>query len=305
MDRGRKPFISILTATYNRAEYLKRAYLSILANSKSGEKIEWLIMDDGSTDNTREVVNKMVENENLSINYYYQKNMGKMAAINHLTSIATGEYMMDLDSDDMLSENAIETIKNNLPMTAAELRKVFKDSGILDINIEKLIKNKEYSLMLSKIIDKDYSLVIASNLLLGPISQYLNENSKNIEDTLFTNKRFEDVLKAFLDEEIDNKMFKDMLSEEGQILKNIYSTELRLDTTLTQNEKYKEDLIDEDSLRTIIIEIINNSKTEVEEIKAGNTRKIQYLVGQTMKKTNGKVSPKSINQIINEELGKL
>ena len=56
MERARKPFISILTATYNRAEYLKRAYLSILANSKFGEKIEWLIMDDGSTDNTREVV---------------------------------------------------------------------------------------------------------------------------------------------------------------------------------------------------------------------------------------------------------
>ena len=50
----------------------------------------------------------------LLIMYYYQKNMGKMAAINHLTSIATGEYMMDLDSDDMLSENAIETIKNNV-----------------------------------------------------------------------------------------------------------------------------------------------------------------------------------------------
>ena len=149
--------------------------------------------------------------------------------------------------------------------------------------------------MLSKIIDKDYSLVIASNLLLGPISQYLNENSKNIEDTLFTNKRFEDVLKAFLDEEIDNKMFKDML-------KDFMESE---ESTFDIIKKYKEDLIDEDSVRTIIIEIINNSKTEVEEIKAGNTRKIQYLVGQTMKKTNGKVSPKSINQIINEELGKL
>ena len=90
MERARKPFISILTATYNRAEYLKRAYLSILANSKFGEKIEWLIMDDGSTDNTREVVEKMVGNENLSIN------------------------MMDLDSDDMLSENAIEVIKSNV-----------------------------------------------------------------------------------------------------------------------------------------------------------------------------------------------
>ena len=194
-----------------------------------------------------------------------------------------------------LTGEEIETIKNNLPMTAAELRKVFKDSGILDINIEKLIKNKEYSLMLSKIIDKDYSLVIASNLLLGPISQYLNENSKDIEDTLFTNKRFENILKAFLDEEIDNKMFKDML-------KDFMESE---ESTFDIIKKYKEDLIDEDSLRTIIIEIINNSKTEVEEIKAGNTRKIQYLVGQTMKKTNGKVSPKSINQIINEELGKL
>ena len=40
--------------------------------------------------------------------------MGKMAAINHLTRIATGEYMMDLDSDDMLSENAIEIIKGNV-----------------------------------------------------------------------------------------------------------------------------------------------------------------------------------------------
>ena len=37
-----------------------------------------------------------------------------MAAINHLTRIATGEYMMDLDSDDMLSENAIEIIKGNV-----------------------------------------------------------------------------------------------------------------------------------------------------------------------------------------------
>ena len=40
MERTRKPFISILTATYNRAEYLKRTYLSILANSKFQETIE-------------------------------------------------------------------------------------------------------------------------------------------------------------------------------------------------------------------------------------------------------------------------
>lgn len=194
-----------------------------------------------------------------------------------------------------LTDEEIEEIKNSLPMTAEKLRKVFKENGILDINIEKLIKNKDYSLMLSKIIDKDYSLVIASNLLLGPVSQYLNETSKNILDTLLDIDRFEKILKAFSNEEIDNKMFKDMLKD---FMENEEDVELII-------KNYKSSLMDTDSLREIIVEIINNSKSEVEEIKAGNERKIQYLVGQTMKKTSGKVSPKSINEIINEELGKL
>ena len=194
-----------------------------------------------------------------------------------------------------LTDEEIENIKNSLPMTAEKLRKVFKENGILDINIEKLIKNKDYSLMLSKIIDKDYSLVIASNLLLGPVSQYLNETSKNILDTLLDIDRFEKILKAFSNEEIDNKMFKDMLKD---FMENEEDVELII-------KNYKASLMDTDTLREIIVEIINNSKSEVEEIKAGNERKIQYLVGQTMKKTSGKVSPKSINEIINEELGKL
>ena len=194
-----------------------------------------------------------------------------------------------------LTDEEIEEIKNSLPMTAEKLRKVFKENGILDINIEKLIKNKDYSLMLSKIIDKNYSSVIASNLLLGPVSQYLNETSKNILDTLLDIDRFEKILKAFSNEEIDNKMFKDMLKD---FMENEEDVELII-------KNYKASLMDTDTLREIIIEIINNSKSEVEEIKAGNERKIQYLVGQTMKKTSGKVSPKSINEIINEELGKL
>ena len=279
------------------------ANISISKTDKLGTKVE--IKNIGSISNVGIAIDKEAKRQEELLNNgeeikaqtrRYDDNLKDTVLMRYKETGNDYRYYKEADIPMFyLTDEEIKTIKNNLPMTAAELRKVFKDSGILDINIEKLIKNKEYSLMLSKIIDKDYSLVIASNLLLGPISQYLNENSKNIEDTLFTNKRFEDVLKAFLDEEIDNKMFKDML-------KDFMESE---ESTFDIIKKYKEDLIDEDSLRTIIIEIINNSKTEVEEIKAGNTRKIQYLVGQTMKKTNGKVSPKSINQIINEELGKL
>ena len=86
--------VSVLTATYNRAELLKSLYDSILKNIKFGLDIEWLIMDDGSTDGTKEVVEnfqselvkqmsmKNSEN-NLEIKYFCQENQGKMVAINN------------------------------------------------------------------------------------------------------------------------------------------------------------------------------------------------------------------------------
>ena len=114
--------ISILTPTYNRAELLKNLYNSILKNIKFGLDIEWLIMDDGSTDDTKEIVqnfqdqlfkndiNKSDENV-LEIKYFYQKNQGKMVAINKLVEESTGDYIIDCDSDDYFTDNAFEIIK--------------------------------------------------------------------------------------------------------------------------------------------------------------------------------------------------
>ena len=60
--------ISVLTPTYNRANNLKQLYKSLIQNIKYGIEIEWLIMNDGSTDNTNEVVKKFIEeNKNLKI----------------------------------------------------------------------------------------------------------------------------------------------------------------------------------------------------------------------------------------------
>lgn len=279
------------------------ANISISKTDKLGTKVE--IKNIGSISNVGIAIEKEAKRQEELLNSgeeirpqtrRYDDNLKDTVLMRYKETGNDYRYFKEADIPMFyLTDEEIDNIKSNLPMTSEELRKVFKNSGILDINIEKLIKNKEYSLMLSKILDKDYSLVIASNLLLGPISQYLNENNKNIEDTLFKIERFEDILKYFANEEIDNKMFKDML-------KDFMENKKSIDDII---KSYKNNLIDEDTLRTIIVEIINSSKTEVEEIKAGNNRKIQYLVGQTMKKTNGKVSPKSINQIINEELEKL
>jgi glycosyltransferase involved in cell wall biosynthesis len=71
----------------------------------------WLIIDDGSTDNTKIVVDKMIENKPpFIISYYYQENGGKHRAINKALELADGEYLYIVDSDDYLPKKSIETI---------------------------------------------------------------------------------------------------------------------------------------------------------------------------------------------------
>ena len=71
--------ISILTPTYNRANLLKNLYKSILENcTKCNLQVEWLIMDDGSKDETKLMVERFISDKKLEIKYFYQENSGKM-----------------------------------------------------------------------------------------------------------------------------------------------------------------------------------------------------------------------------------
>lgn len=104
--------ISVLTATYNRANLLSRLYESILNNISSDIDVEWLIMDDGSTDETKEIVEKFIEENKLEVKYFFQENQGKMQAINNLIEGAQGDLIIECDSDDYFTNNAFEIIKN-------------------------------------------------------------------------------------------------------------------------------------------------------------------------------------------------
>lgn len=103
--------ISVLTATYNRAGLLNRLYASLLVNSKFDVPVEWLIMDDGSTDNTKRVVEGFQKDKMIEIHYFRQQNKGKMAAINALVEKAKGDLIVECDSDDYFTENAFQIIK--------------------------------------------------------------------------------------------------------------------------------------------------------------------------------------------------
>ena len=103
--------ISVLTPTFNRADLLEKLYKSLVKNNEYIENIEWLIMDDGSKDNTKDVVGKFKEENKIEIKYYYQENQGKMVAINKLVEQATGDLIVDCDSDDYFTKDAFKIIK--------------------------------------------------------------------------------------------------------------------------------------------------------------------------------------------------
>ena len=107
--------ISILTPTFNRGKLLKRLYDSIKNNITTCKcSVEWLIMDDGSTDDTKKIIEKYKEEQIVDIRYYYQENKGKMEAINNLVPKVKGDYIVECDSDDYFTNNALSIIEDSI-----------------------------------------------------------------------------------------------------------------------------------------------------------------------------------------------
>ena len=104
--------LTVFTPTYNRAYVLPVLYKSLI--NQTNKEFDWLIVDDGSTDNTRELVNGWVIENKINIKYFYQENAGKMQAHNKGVLECKTDYFICVDSDDYLKANSVEIILENL-----------------------------------------------------------------------------------------------------------------------------------------------------------------------------------------------
>lgn len=97
---------TVFTPTFNRAYVLKGVFDSLM--KQTFKDFEWLIVDDGSHDETKELVEKFISKSWFPIRYLYKKNGGKHTAFNRGVKKAKGELFLSFDSDDTCRSNALE-----------------------------------------------------------------------------------------------------------------------------------------------------------------------------------------------------
>lgn len=127
--------ITVFTPTYNRAYILSRCYQSLIGQTTHNFK--WLIVDDGSSDDTESLVSKWMSEKKLDITYIKQVNAGKPAAHNTGVLNCDTELFICLDSDDFFKEDAIEaiykeweTVKHKKDIVGLAMLKAYEDGKL-------------------------------------------------------------------------------------------------------------------------------------------------------------------------------
>lgn len=106
--------LTIFTPAYNRAALLPRLFESISHQAPPGSSVEWLVIDDGSTDDTPQVLEELVQRRPDLVRWVRVENGGKHRAINRAALLARGKWLMIVDSDDMLADKAIALVMGHI-----------------------------------------------------------------------------------------------------------------------------------------------------------------------------------------------
>ena len=192
-----------------------------------------------------------------------------------------------------VTDEMIREATKTLCMLPDERRKVYIAKGVSEINANKLVQNRPLSDYFNTLLDEKTNFKIASNLLLGDISAYLNKNEKLITETTLTKERFISLINKIEDNTLTSKNLKEILDT---VLEEETSIEDIIKNSGISN------ITDDSVIREIIKNIINNNQESVADYKAGHDRAIKFLMGQVMRETKGSANPKLAMDILQEEL---
>ncbi len=171
-----EPLVSVIIPTYNYNNYITEAIDSILSQTYPKEKIEIIVVDDGSTDDTFLVLKEFIDNN--IIQYYFQENKGKANATFNAIQKCNGKYIFNLDADDyFLQDKITEYVKvfeenDAIVHVAAPAKILFEET--------KFIKNEVLPEdILNKVMDGNWLLqrFYNDNILFGGGTTYAARSS--------------------------------------------------------------------------------------------------------------------------------
>ena len=192
-----------------------------------------------------------------------------------------------------LSKEFIENAINTSPEPASSRFNRYQQFGLNEYDVSLLLTNKETSDYFDQLVETGVNPKLAANWMLGEVQSYLNKANTSIKDFPISSDRLVKLIKLIEEEIISNKIGREIFAK--MILDNKNPEQLLKESGISQ-------LNDEDEIKTIIIELLDNNPSLIEEYKNGKDRIIGYLVGQVIKKTNGKANPSLTNKLLIEEI---
>lgn len=175
--------LTVLTPTYNRANTLKKLYDSLL--QQTCKDFEWLIVDDGSFDETKDLIDSFIKENKIIIKYVYKKNGGKHTALNLGIELIQTELTIIVDSDDYLTGNAIDTINNYYELNKENKKIAFYSYLRVNRNGKILCKPKK-----NNFVDNYLKIRIKNNLKGDMAEVFVNKILKNYRFLEFDNEKF-------------------------------------------------------------------------------------------------------------------
>lgn len=195
-----------------------------------------------------------------------------------------------------ITKEWLEEIRKSIPELANERKeKYIKEYGISNYDATILVKEKAVADYYEETIKLGANPKSSSNWITSVILGHLNKFDLSINDIFLTPNMLVDLIKLIDDSTISSKQAKEVLYEA--------LTEEKEPTKIVE-EKGMKQIGDTDTINKMILEVLDEQPTSIEQYKNGRTNIVDFLVGQVMKKTKGQANPAMTRSMIIEEIEK-
>ena len=194
-----------------------------------------------------------------------------------------------------ISQSWIDSIKKDLPEAPKKRRdRYVNELGITDYDAMVLTQTKEMSDFFDEMVSRGADPKLSANYLQGDVNAFLNDNHVDLQKTDITAENLATMVKLITDGTISSKMAKKVFKavSEGKEPKAFVE------------EKGMVQLSDPAQIQPIVDEVLADNPQSVEDFHNGKDRAIGFLVGQIMKKTQGKANPSVVNKLLIASMNK-